>query len=112
MIYVFDLDGTICEPQLQYKDTHRRYAEAIPVPSVIRKLRRLYREGHEIIIHTARRMVTHSGCVEAIIADVGEVTEKWLEIHKVPHHSLVFGKPYGDFYIDDKAVNVESFKCT
>jgi len=112
MIYVFDLDGTICEPNLKYSDTERRYAKAVPVPSVITRMIKLHEAGHTIIIHTARRMVTHGGNVQNIILDVGKVTVTWLEHHKVPHNELVFGKPYGDFYIDDKAVDVEDFKCT
>lgn len=110
MIYVFDLDGTLCEPQLQYKDTRRRYEEAIPIPSMIKRVERLHSEGHRVIIHTARRMVTHQGDINKIVQDVGEVTETWLEKNKVPYHELVFGKPYGDYYIDDKAITIESFQ--
>ena len=103
MIYVFDLDNTICTPGATH-DTYNRYVLAKPIPQTIGRMRQLYAEGHTIIIHTARRMVTHNGDVDAIVADVGEVTVKWLEKHEVPYHQLVFGKPYGDYYVDDKAV--------
>lgn len=104
MIYVFDLDGTLCLPNNDRPDTQGRYAEARPISETILVLRRLYERGHRIVIHTARRMVTHRGNVEDVIRDVGQVTLEWLARNDVPHHELVFGKPYGDFYVDDKAL--------
>lgn len=103
--YVFDLDGTICFPNLDAPDTHTRYRMAKPNPRVIAFMRWCYEHGDRLIIHTARRMLTHKGDVDKIIEDVGQVTIDWLKEQKVPYHELVFGKPYGDYYIDDKAVN-------
>lgn len=101
--YVFDLDGTICIPNHDRPDTQGRYAEAQPIEEMIEVLRRCRAEGTWIIIHTARRMVTHRGNVRKVIADVGQVTKDWLARYNVPYNELVFGKPYGDLYIDDKA---------
>lgn len=64
----------------------------------------LYDEGNEIVLYTARRMLTHGGDVEAVIQDVGSITETWLKEHNVKYHRLVFGKIYYDVLIDDKAV--------
>ena len=50
--------------------------------------------------------MTHRGDVEAIHRDVGKLTEDWLEEHMI----MIFGKPYADFYIGDKAVNVTDFE--
>lgn len=102
--YVFDLDSTICLPQ-KFDDTERRYAQAAPIPEMIQFIQVLHKYGHRIVIHTARRMLTHNGNLRLIEDDVGDVTREWLKRHDVPYDELVFGKPYGDYYIDDKAVN-------
>ena len=107
---VFDLDGTICEPNLSMKNTEDRYGKAKPIKKVIDKMNDLRYNGFYIVIHTARRMLTHNGDVEKIIEDVGAVTEKWLADHQVPYDELIFGKPYADtHYVDDKAMNIEQF---
>jgi capsule biosynthesis phosphatase len=105
-IYVFDLDSTICRPQ-KFDDTERRYGQAAPIPEMITFMQALKASGGYIIINTARRMLTHKGDLAKIEADVGQVTRDWLAEHKVPYDELLFGKPYGDYYIDDKAVNAD-----
>ena len=105
--HVFDLDGTLCLPNLSRPDTNGRYAEAVPIMEVILKLRKIHLNGDRVIIHTARRMLTHGGDVRKVEADVGQVTRDWLAKHEVPYHELIFGKPYGDVYIDDKAMRPE-----
>ena len=35
------------------------------------------------------------------------ITRDWLSRHSVPYHELIFGKPYADFYVDDKSVPLE-----
>jgi capsule biosynthesis phosphatase len=108
-IYVIDIDKTICVPNHDADDTWVRYGEAEPIWDVIETIQTLYGEGHTIILHTARRMLTHNGDVAKIIADVGQITVDWLRDAGVPYHQLVFGKPYGDFYIDDKAMLPDEF---
>lgn len=103
MRLVIDLDDTLCTPDKLQTDTYHRYALAKPIHHRILAVRQAHAAGHYIIIHTARRMLTHNGDVAAVEADVGEVTRSWLREHNVPYHELVFGKPYGDYYIDDKA---------
>ena len=43
--------------------------------------------------------------VGAVVADVGAVTLEWLKKHEIPHDEVCFGKPWGQFYIDDLAVD-------
>ena len=43
--------------------------------------------------------------VGAVVADVGMVTLDWLKKHEIPHDEVCFGKPWGQFYIDDLAVD-------
>ena len=109
MIYVVDLDDTICYPDHSKVDTYSKYSLAKPNDKVIQKLRWLKSEGHTIIIHSARRMLTHKGNLAAIENDVGSVTRQWLTEYAVPYDELIFGKPYADAYVDDKAVTLEQF---
>ena len=74
---------------------------------MIAKVRLYKSRGCRIIIFTARRMLTHKGDVRRVIEDVGQITEDWLRLHNVPFDDLIFGKPYYDFIIDDKAINPE-----
>tara|TARA_B100000902_G_scaffold275679_1_gene261444 strand:- start:3042 stop:3404 length:363 start_codon:yes stop_codon:yes gene_type:complete len=107
---VFDLDDTICYTNHQYKDAQLKYGEALPNEEMIAGMRKLKAEGFHITILTARRMLTHNGNIEAIIKDVGKITEDWLEQHGVPYDELVWGKPYcTHYYVDDKAMNLEDF---
>lgn len=107
---VFDLDGTICEPNLEYLDTKQRYGNARPMNSIISRMQKLQKAGYRIVIHTARRMVTHKGDIDLIKNDVGQVTEDWLKFYGVPYDELIFGKPYADtYYVDDKAMDLDQF---
>ena len=40
-----------------------------------------------------------------VVADVGEITLQQLRAMGIPFDEMVFGKPYADFYVDDKAVS-------
>lgn len=107
---VFDLDDTICFPNHSKTTTFEKYALAIPSIPVIEGIVKLKSQGYYIIIHSARRMLTHNGNLEAILKDVQQVTVDWLERHGVPYDELIFGKPYADtYYVDDKAMTIESF---
>ena len=108
-IYCIDLDDTICFPNHQYKDSIKKYLEAKPNKPIIDKINNLYKEDNKIIIFTARRMLTHKGNLDKIISDVGEITKEWLSSNDVNYHELRFGKPYADYYLDDKAVLLSSF---
>lgn len=103
-IYCFDLDDTICRPRHNAHNSHEKYAQADPNPEIIERVRAIHKSGHTVIIHTARRMLTHKGDLAKIENDVGEITRSWLFRHSVPYDQLIFGKPYADYYIDDKAV--------
>lgn len=102
--YCFDLDDTICRPRHNAHNSHEKYAQADPNPEIIERIQIIHKSGHRVIIHTARRMLTHKGDLAKIEKDVGELTRSWLSRHGVPYDQLIFGKPYADYYIDDKAV--------
>ena len=101
--FVFDIDDTICN------NKNRDYANAIPIKDVITKINYLYDNGATIKLYTSRGMVSCNGDIEKIIAKNKDVLEKWLKKNKVKYHELIFGKPLGDLYVDDKAMNVREF---
>ena len=98
--FCFDLDNTLVTQPLNAGD----YTSCRPIVHMVQYLRTLHVRGHYIIIHTARRMRTHQSNIGRVLADVGKLTIAQLEEYEIPYHELIFGKPYADFYIDDKAV--------
>lgn len=98
---IFDLDNTIVTYPTEYKD----YRTVQPYPSIITLMKQLKEEGHKIIIHTARKMVSCNGNVDEIRKQVEQITIDSLAKYEVPYDEIIFGKPYGDLYIDDKAFN-------
>ncbi|MBO8162779.1 MAG: capsular biosynthesis protein [Brevibacillus sp.] len=108
MRIVIDLDGTIC----QLKGAGETYESLPAVPGAVEAVRRLKAAGHEIVIHTARNMKTHRGNVAAVVASVGQLTLDWLDRHGIPYDEVVFGKPYGDVYIDDLALRFRDWQET
>lgn len=99
--FVFDLDNTL----VTFPTIVGDYTSVKPISKTINYLRNLKKEGHHIIIYTARRMRTHGGNVGAIIADIGEITLDTLKKFDIPYDELFFGKPYAHFYIDDLMIN-------
>ena len=102
--FVFDIDDTICN------NKNRNYANAEPIKEVIDKINYLYNNGATIKLYTSRGMVSCNGDLEKIIAKNKDILEKWLKKNKVKYNELIFGKPLGDLYVDDKAMNVSDFK--
>lgn len=103
-IYVVDVDGTICKAP-----PSRNYSKCEPIPEVILKVNKLYEEGNTIILHTARGQLSTKGNKFKIETDVREILVDWLDSYGVKYHELVMCKPYGDHYIDDKAMSIEGF---
>jgi capsule biosynthesis phosphatase len=101
--WVFDLDGTICS-----QERFESYHLALPIEKVIEKMHVFHVMGDRIIIHTARGMNTFGG-LDKIPQSFKDMTEKWLKDNDVPYDQLVFGKPAGDVYVDDKGMNVNDF---
>ena len=91
--FCFDLDGTLCT------NTEGDYLNASALKSRIEIVNKLYDEGNEIIIFTARGSTTN--------IDWTKKTENQLSEWNVKYHKLLFGKPYADIYIDDKGSNAD-----
>ena len=101
-----DLDGVIC----RLKNGQEVYADLLPVPGAVEKLRALRRAGHYLIILSARHMKTCDGNVGKVIARQGATTLEWLARHGVEYDEIHFGKPFADIYIDDNALRFESWE--
>ena len=104
MIYVFDIDGTICE-KTKYFD----YGGCKPFLKRIAKVNQLYDEGNTIVYQTARGMGRTNNSTELTYRLFYQFTKNQLEEWGVKYHSLFLGKPAGDIYIDDKGIKDEDF---
>ncbi len=97
MIYIFDIDGTICTLV-----ENAEYKKAKPLIKRIKKVNKLYYEGHLIKLYTARGSTTKK--------DWTAITETQLKEWGVKYHDLIMNcKPHGDIFIDDKALNADDF---
>ena len=97
MIYIFDIDGTICSLV-----QNAEYMKAKPLKTRIQQVNNLYLEGHVIKLYTARGSSTG--------IDWTEVTKKQLHEWGVKYNDLIMNrKPHGDIFVDDKAVNADDF---
>ena len=88
---IFDIDGTICTQESDY-------TQAKPIQEVIDKLNKKYDEGYRIVLFTARG--TETGI------DWSLITTDQLKEWGVKYDDLLFGKPAGLKYIDDKGINI------
>lgn len=105
MRIVFDLDDTICRAE------NRDYPNAKEVAEVVAKIHELRATipGVEIVVHTARGMASCNGDVKAAEAKNRPTIEQWLEERGIEVDEIVFGKPLGDLYVDDKAMTAHDF---
>ncbi len=101
MIFVIDLDNTLCKT-VKKENGDWDYKNSVPIQERINKVNKLFLEGHKIIIETAR------GC--------NSKYNWYLETHNqlvlwgLKFTELRTGVKFAaDFYIDDKAINSEDF---
>ena len=94
-IYV-DIDETIC-----VTPANRDYTKSTPIKKNIKKINKLYDEGHTIVYWTARG--SGSG------KDHSEITHNQMKKWKAKFHELKLGKPMYDLFICDKAINSLDF---
>jgi len=94
MRYCIDIDGTICSQEVDYN-------KAKPYRWRIKKVNKLYDEGHYIIYHTARGTKTK--------IDWLQITKAQLNLWGCKFHKLVMGKIEADVFVDDKSIEPEKF---
>lgn len=98
---VFDLDNTI----VTYPNIYKDYSTVDKIEYISKIIKYLKSIGHTIIIYTARNMNSSDGNVGKVLKNVGKITLDTLEKMNIEYDEIIFGKPYGDIYIDDKAYN-------
>jgi len=103
MIYMVDIDGTICEQQTAREKNSEfpDYSLSKPYKDRIAQINKLYDEGHQIQYWTAR------GTVSGI--DWYEQTVKQLRDWGAKYHRVSVGKPHYDIWVDDKAIEIDNF---
>ncbi len=106
MRIVIDLDGTICP----IRESHQKYSDLLPLDNAVEKITELKKDGHYIIISTARNMATCESNVGRVMKNVGKITLDWLEKYNIPYDEIFFGKQNADVYIDDRALRFESWE--
>lgn len=95
--FLIDIDGVITKEKRLKRFDYKYIYSLIPISDVIRKIRKLYKEGNLIFLYTSREEYLR------------KPTEDWLKKIKVPYHKLIMEKPNGEYYVDDKNLSVESF---
>lgn len=99
MIYIVDIDHTICyTPNMEGENL---YGLSEPYVSNIEKINTLYDEGHTIYYWTARGSSTGKDWKQLTIDQLNEWNCKYTD--------LWMNKPSYDFWIDDKAIHESDF---
>ena len=96
-IICIDIDSTICNTTKNY------YASSTPKKNVINFINKLYSKGYVIKLYTARGMGRSKDNKKLAEKKFKKLTIKQLKLWKVKYHSIFFGKPSADLYVDDKS---------
>lgn len=88
-----DIDNFVAEP-LDEKNRHN-YILSIPRKDMIEKVNKLFEDRYVVIYYTGRAPKYY------------QVTYAWLVAQGCKFHALRMGKLRADYYLDDKATNIE-----
>jgi len=91
-VIVVDMDGTICSEE----KTFSRSLAKVKVGAV-KSINALKEKGNTIIIYSARSWQEY------------EMTKFWLDKHGIKFDQLILGKPIGDVWIDDRAIEFQDW---
>ena len=99
---VLDFDDTLAFHQ------NRDWENAIPNSKLIEKTNKLFDEGWQIDIFTARGSISCETREEAREKYLPGMID-WLDRNNVKYNSISFDKPLAAYYVDDKGIDPESF---
>ncbi len=108
MSFIFDIDGTICP--IKKKD--EQYADLVPYPEMVGKIRDYKAQGAKVILFTSRNMNSYQGNIGMINANTAKIILAWLEKWEIPYDEIIYGKPWPGhrgFYVDDRTVRPDEF---
>ena len=91
MIYFIDFDGTICPNTGNPPSAH-----------CLKVLKRLVECNNEIVIYSCR---SNPDCVNDAKQSTHDMVQ-YLNQYKVPYHRVQWGKPFFNYYIDDRNIGV------
>lgn len=103
MIFVFDIDGVLCE-----EETHD-VSKRVPYRDRIQKINNLVDQGHIVNIFTSRGMKSTNDDAQASDLKYRKITEDQLTLWGLRYNKLYFGKPNADVYIDNLNVLMSDF---
>lgn len=92
-----DIDDTICRSTSESLD----YSLASPLLDRIAKINKLYEDGHTIVYWTARGTQTGINWFQTTLSQL----QSW----GCKFHELRMGKPAFDLFIDDKAIQCDTY---
>ena len=103
---IIDLDNTITidskEKGYPDKELNSKVLEAINEA----------KKEYDLIVFTARNMLSLNGDINEINKITKPIAEKWLKGKSVPYDKLILGKPYcgkAGAYVDDKNMAIDEF---
>lgn len=105
VVLVLDLDKTLCTK----KQSNESYSEVLPKEDLVDIINTLHNNGAEVIIESARNMLTQNNNEAKVIKNVGLTTLQWLSDNHIDYDGIKFGKTMGTCYIDDKALRPKEF---
>ena len=105
VVLVLDLDKTPCTK----KQSNESYSEVLPKEDLVDIINTLHNNGAEVIIESARNMLTQNNNEAKVIKNVGLTTLQWLSDNHIDYDGIKFGKTMGTCYIDDKALRPKEF---
>ena len=103
MIYVFDIDNTIC------KTEGSNYHQSVAWVDRIAEINDLYDSGNTVIYFTARGMGRTNNNVLEAHKLLYDFTKKQLDEWGARYTTLMLGKPAADVYVDDKGIHDRRF---
>lgn len=107
-VLVVDIDGTLCD----VKVAGQSYADLVPRPAMLERLREYQNKGYRVLLYTARNMNTYKNNLGQINKHTAPVLIEWLAKWEVPYDEILFGKPWPrtkGFYIDDRSIRPDEF---
>ena len=94
----FDIDNVLCTTK------NSKYRNSKPKTQVVRKINKLYSDGHKIIFFTSRFMGRTNNNTKKAYSMGFKLTTNQLKKWKVKYHKLIMGKPSYDLIIDDLSI--------
>jgi uncharacterized HAD superfamily protein len=97
-----DVDGTVADGKnfdfCKVDKNPRELLKVKPIKGAVEAVKKLYKQGHQIVFHTSR----NKKCKK--------ITQEWLDLHGFPYHHIEMEKFVSHVYLDDRAIRVDNWK--